>query len=335
MVGSFSTLSSLVLILTAAAGVIASPVPGASTPNVNGPKPITNAELNELRDLTQLSLLSYCVNEIENSKAFNCNVCKGPAASLTCYQPIVSANNATQGYVAVDVSRKTIYLSFQGAVLPSNWFSSFNFPRSQLKFTSPDPNAWVHQGFQSAYHAVGIRSEILKKVSDLVKLYPSFSLHALGHSYGCPISTIAVAELVLSGRIAGSKVSLTTFGSPRIGNYEFARLIDSKLGLSNVRRVTHSYDTVTRVPPTNFGFRHAGREIWIDVESKRAYSCEDLNQSFDESPSCNNKFAVTQWVIDSHNSYFDHNVDTACATVNPLKPVNVGYLPFEVLYNKP
>ncbi|KAI8842473.1 Alpha/Beta hydrolase protein, partial [Chytridium lagenaria] len=169
----------------------------------------------------------------------------------------------TQGYIAIDIPKKTIYLSFQGAVNPLNWVASLNFIHTQLKYiANPNPDIYVHQGFQNAYESNQVRTKILSSIERILSIYPDFSLHAIGHSYGCSISSLAVIELVSMFRIPAQKVSLTTFGCPRIGNYEFARLIDTDLGLAAVRRVTHSFDRLTRTPPTTFGFRHSGREFF-------------------------------------------------------------------------
>ncbi|KAJ3216422.1 hypothetical protein HDU67_009476 [Dinochytrium kinnereticum] len=313
-------------------------VPGGSTPNPIGTPGLTKVsdqELKELRELTQLSHLSYCGTELLDAGSFKCNICNGPASNFTQYQPILSSDqNATQGYVAVDIPKKTIYLSFQGAVVTANWISSTNFPRTNLNMAGADPNAAVHQGFQDAYESNNVQPQIREKVTALIQQFPDFSLHALGHSYGCAISTLAVADLVLSKRIPANKVSLTTFGAPRIGNFEFARMIDTTFGLASVRRVTHSTDRISRVPPTPTGYRHAGTEMYVDVDGQQMLSCMDIDKGLDESPSCNNRFGVADLTIAAHQSFFDRLQDSACRVEDPLVPFVVRYLPFEILKNR-
>ncbi|KAJ3216420.1 hypothetical protein HDU67_009474 [Dinochytrium kinnereticum] len=331
------TLTASTIVTALAAAQLASALPGGSQPGSVGSGALTivsDAEVQELRGLAQLSQLSYCANR-PNLARFDCNICNGPASTLTQFQPIISTNNATQGYIALDEPNKTIYLSFQGAVNPENWVSSFNLPRTRLKYADPDTDAYVHQGFQSAYETNEVRTKTIDAVTKMLEGRPDFSLHALGHSYGCPISTLAVADLINSNTIAASMVSLTTFGCPRMGNYAFARLIDTELGLFNVRRVVHSYDRLTRNPPTTFGYRHSGKEMFVDVERKQMLSCLDIKEGLDESPSCNNRFDVNALSIDPHNSYFDHTQNSACVAVDSTKPISVGYLPFTVLTSRP
>lgn len=77
------------------------------------------------------------------------------------------------------------------------------------------------------------------------------------------------------------KISLYTYGAPRIGNTAFAELLLRTLGPERIYRVTHLNDAVARVPPRLLGFAHAGREFHITsprAESALSADFAELSQ---------------------------------------------------------
>ncbi len=55
-----------------------------------------------------------------------------------------------------------------------------------------------------------------------------------------------------------NRMELVTFGSPRIGNHEFAYYINGLLGLENIYRVTFQRDNIPFLPPLKNGYYHMG-----------------------------------------------------------------------------
>ncbi|KAJ3114186.1 hypothetical protein HDU96_002452, partial [Phlyctochytrium bullatum] len=263
-----------------------------------------------------------------NLRTFDCPICGPPATGgFTNITPIISPDKWSQGYVAVDHVTKAVVFSFQGAVNMDNWASSLLFPRVEFDVPKADKDSMVHLGFYNAYKEM--KSYIIGNVTAALKANPTYKLHAIGHSYGCSLATYATAELILTDAITGPKVEMTIFGCPRLGNFEFARMMDSTLKISKIRRVVHSYDRIARVPPTPTGYRHFGEEMWIDVDNKRTLLCNDVVKGLDESPSCVNSLSFTSLGIDPHNSYWNRLASTACGPQqNP--PVEVRYLPYEI-----
>jgi hypothetical protein len=162
-----------------------------------------------------------------------------------------------------------------------------------------------------------------------------YQIHGIGHSFGGALSTFIAADLVLSNLAKPQQISLTTFGLPRLGNYEFARWIDTDVGFKSIRRVIHSLDIFPHLPSTAFGYRHTGTEYWLDIQTKQLYKCLDVppqgsKEGYDESPSCSNGTPSWKWTGDAHNSYYDTTQKTACpaAAVN-TPPVEVTYLAFD------
>lgn len=67
---------------------------------------------------------------------------------------------------------------------------------------------------------------------------------------------------------------LYTFGSPRVGNTEFAEFVSAQAG--NEYRVTHLDDPVPRLPPHDFGYDHTDTEYWLSTGTS---TTTDYNES--------------------------------------------------------
>jgi triacylglycerol lipase len=57
--------------------------------------------------------------------------------------------------------------------------------------------------------------------------------------------------------------ALFTFGSPRIGNKRYVNYVQLE-----AYRWVNNNDVVTRVPPSWLGFRHKGREVYLNAYGK-------------------------------------------------------------------
>lgn len=88
------------------------------------------------------------------------------------------------------------------------------------------------------------------------------SLWFAGHSLGGAMATICAIRSTLS-RLTPAPEGLFTFGSPRVGN----RVYVNHCQLLHYRWVNNN-DIVTRVPPTWWGYRHGGREMYIDCKGR-------------------------------------------------------------------
>ncbi|MBX7074069.1 MAG: lipase family protein [Pirellulales bacterium] len=79
-----------------------------------------------------------------------------------------------------------------------------------------------------------------------------------GHSLGAAMATICAYRCKASS-IASDPQELHTFGSPRVGCRRYVRHAE----LTHFRWV-HNNDVVTRVPPIWMGYRHSGKEKYLD-----------------------------------------------------------------------
>jgi triacylglycerol lipase len=128
------------------------------------------------------------------------------------------------------------------------------------------PLGMVHEGFGMALSTVWTQVlEALKDYHDAGQ-----GLWITGHSLGAALATLATAKLLEKPeQLPGVKPQvrgLYTFGSPRVGNGEFAKRFDELFKPKTFRFVNHR-DIVTRVAPrTLLGYSHVGQCYYIDKE---------------------------------------------------------------------
>lgn len=79
-----------------------------------------------------------------------------------------------------------------------------------------------------------------------------------GHSLGGAMATICAYRCHKSD-IPSMPESLYTYGAPRVGTKQYLRFCD----IEHIRWVNNN-DIVPRLPPGWLGFRHAGREMYLD-----------------------------------------------------------------------
>jgi predicted lipase len=100
-------------------------------------------------------------------------------------------------------------------------------------------------------------------VNNLIKQNPTASILITGHSLGAALATMAAIDIKNKIKIAASKITFYTFGSPRVGNQAMANYIFHLYPNGAYQRVTHYNDIVPHVPPREvFGNIHSGNEVW-------------------------------------------------------------------------
>lgn len=101
---------------------------------------------------------------------------------------------------------------------------------------------------------VGFKGEINKVWPAIEKALVNIdTVYVTGHSLGAAMATIAAS------RIQTKVTALVTFGSPRVGNYEFV----NSLTVTHYR-VQNNCDDVTEVPFRLMGFTHHGTHKYMN-----------------------------------------------------------------------
>lgn len=162
----------------------------------------------------------------------------------------------TTGLVMLDHTNQLIVVSFRGTHTSRDWLTDLDF----LLYDASDicVGCQAHSGFLGSWR--GVRKIVLNDWNNLRANYPTYKTVVTGHSLGGALANLCAAQM--KKMVPNAKVYLFTFGSPRVGNDEFAEYIETVLGWRNFR-VTHLNDPVPQLPPQWPGFAHPGPEYSI------------------------------------------------------------------------
>ena len=137
-----------------------------------------------------------------------------------------------------------------------------------------EPNEW--NDVKADASAVAVLGEMAGRVhggfkQEVDDLWPNIEqalvdntqpLWFAGHSLGGAMATICAGRCKIS-KISSNPEGLFTYGSPRVGDRAYVNYYR----LVHYRWVNNN-DIVTRVPPAWLGYRHAGREMYIDSHGR-------------------------------------------------------------------
>ncbi|KAK9813880.1 hypothetical protein WJX73_003222 [Symbiochloris irregularis] len=134
-----------------------------------------------------------------------------------------------------------------------------------MVYSAEHNECWVHNGFLQSYVAVSkplVR--LLEEIMDMKDDEP-WHIYCTGHSMGGSLATLAAYELsAIDYKTAPKpKITVYTFGSPRVGNIPFAEDYDQQV--PDTWRVANQNDIVTRIPSL-LGYRHVGTEVRLTQE---------------------------------------------------------------------
>eukprot|EP00906_Rhabdomonas_costata_P014756 RCo021188 len=227
-------------------------------------------------------------------EAWNCVWCKAPAVPLVSpVHWLDSHSEETHGYVArLGNGSQDVVVAFRGSRNLKNWVDNVEFGKQDVQLPGAPKKAQVHSGFQKAYRS--LRSQLRKALSevhaDSLCSKVQCRVHFIGHSLGGALATLAATDFVASHkkdtsplpfslaplRLRGGQGaspamvygSLTTFGSPRVGNLEFAEWVGKLLGGVPApgavvsARLVYNNDLIPGLPPAILGYSHIPTGVW-------------------------------------------------------------------------
>mmetsp|Transcript_13921 Transcript_13921/g.26095 ORF Transcript_13921/g.26095 Transcript_13921/m.26095 type:complete len:393 (-) Transcript_13921:715-1893(-) len=196
-------------------------------------------QINELRYTVKWAFYAY------DAKAGDTQL-----ASMKIFEDSHFDTKVVMGY---DAARNWIITSFRGSSNVMNWLSDFNFPKTA--YSRPGCNGCsVHTGFLNSY--TSLADDVKGYLPTLRSQYPSARIVVTGHSLGGAQAVLGAIDTQLDG----NQVYLYTYGSPRVGETNFAGFLNRLVNATNIRAVFIN-DPVPNAPPTDFNFIHGGTEI--------------------------------------------------------------------------
>lgn len=126
--------------------------------------------------------------------------------------------------------------------------------RMDLDNVSDSARPNVHWGFLKQFRS--IETHLAAFMGDID------TIHITGHSLGGALATLCAMSL--SHRYPEMFITLTTFGSPRVGCDDFAEQFKHRTNI-RAKRFARPRDTVTTIP-TSWRFKHVGTPVWMHKE---------------------------------------------------------------------
>jgi len=194
--------------------------------------------------MAELSMISYLPLK-QTEKA---------AKRLGFTETLFFDNDGSQAYLfANDID---IVIAFRGTE-PTEW----NDIKADLDATKAlaETVGRVHRGFKKEVDDIWPMLE--KELSSSQKNLDKF-LWFTGHSLGGAMAAICAGRCQLSA-VKTYPEQLHTFGSPRVGTKRYVN--HAKI---DYYRWVNNNDVVTRTPPAWMGYRHSGKEMYLDSEGK-------------------------------------------------------------------
>lgn len=166
-------------------------------------------------------------------------------------------------------SKEYIFIVFKGT-------TNFKEVISDLDFIQVDDLYNIKGKMHKGFHNLILKDKVVESIKDeLEKLIPSsdkIPIIITGHSLGASLATIFYAYLMTIYK--DYNVELITFGSPRVGDYEFSKSLISK-------RIVNGNDIITKIPIIKYN--HTENLIKLGSSySCRVFSDHSLQEYYSE-----------------------------------------------------
>lgn len=153
-------------------------------------------------------------------------------------------------------SASAVVVALRGTKNIFDLFTDFNW--SQISYPYFPEAGSAHRGFIELYERT-LRRQLLAAIK---RLSPRKRLVLSGHSLGGALATLAAPDLARRTRFRPPHVY--TYGSPKVGNAEFAAAYDRVVGHS--MRIINRNDLVALFPPSE------GGDLYVPVGKRLAVS---------------------------------------------------------------
>eukprot|EP00053_Salpingoeca_punica_P008450 m.75848 g.75848 ORF g.75848 m.75848 type:complete len:284 (+) comp14613_c2_seq5:213-1064(+) len=231
-----------------------------------------------------------------------------------CYQSYLkdvsvftNASLNVQGVTGFSPELNSIVVAFRGTIEESiiNWVQNLKAEKV------PWPCNWdecgtaeVHLGFYECFQSVF--HDVQFSMNALLAAHPTSSVLFIGHSLGGAITTLTAMGMLNLG-LDGARVTIVTFGEPRVGNMLFSQIVHNHIG--TIFRVTNHNDVVPHVPTRSMGFYHEPQEVWIHTTQQSVNTLSFCTAEDGEDPACADSSLADS--VHDHLYYLNATLDTS------------------------
>jgi hypothetical protein len=209
-------------------------------------------------ECSRLAYIRFETGEQEMSRLSTALVCAG----FQQYETFLDAQSDSQAFAAAHPKAELVLVAFRGTQGDKITDLATDLRASVGPWT--EKGGMVHDGFARAFR--GIRGQIEQWLTN--QACPTLIL--TGHSLGAALATLAAS--------VWNPAQLVTFGSPRVGNADFASTVTG----CSVSRFVNCCDVVTHLAPESEWYTHAGERRYIDREGSLAGCTSDGDAEEDQ-----------------------------------------------------
>ncbi|RKP18540.1 alpha/beta-hydrolase, partial [Rozella allomycis CSF55] len=184
-------------------------------------------------------------------------------------EPIHVIKGPIRAYVATDPNEKEIIVSIRGSQTLADMITDFNAKMVDLLFDDINVGK-VHRGFLAA--SIPIINELKPILLEFKLLNPEYKVTITGHSLGAALATLIGVDLHFTS-FPNEKISVYSFGEPRVGDMTFAKNLTDLSEKLNIYRITHESDPVPHLPPVRLGFIHHNDQHFVTKSNDRIFLC--------------------------------------------------------------
>ena len=152
-----------------------------------------------------------------------------------------------------ELQKNEILIAIRGTVDSSDWAFNLNYSKRASAYLDGS----VHLGFATASEL--LTGTLKQELAHRWKL-KDLRVRLVGHSLGAAIVTFLAPWL---HNLGADVVSIVTYGSPRVGDYNYVRQWNKLFKSVTIRHV-NSIDAVPHFPSIFQGFKHVSRLKYYD-----------------------------------------------------------------------
>uniref|UniRef100_A0A914Y461 Fungal lipase-like domain-containing protein n=1 Tax=Panagrolaimus superbus TaxID=310955 RepID=A0A914Y461_9BILA len=254
-----------------------------------------------------------------------------PSYNITVYRQYTVANcssfnDTCFGYIAISSFTKEIIIGLRGTsdfdqLLTQGWNSNEMVPfisggKVSKYFFNGFNGIWMDRGMRNDFYALKNR-------------FPNYLFIFVGHSIGGAMASLMAATVISTGVLTEDKITLFTFGQPRIGDKTFADAFNAME--IKTFRIVHNRDIIPHLPPLNDSlYYHHRQEVWYNNDMGLNDEYTVCSYENGEDPACSDSINATTLNINDHKYYFGREFTqygiTGCPDLVTMKETDLNNL---------
>ncbi|KAJ1976538.1 hypothetical protein H4R34_003948 [Dimargaris verticillata] len=240
----------------------------------------------------------YAFAAYQDVRYWNCEFCNKRTLGTTYVGEFYYGFPTIQGYVAMHHEYQVIVVGIRGST--ADKLTSFATSTIVKKYRWPREVAQsqVHQGYFFSVKVVIKR--VIAMLEPQAARYLNYRIVLTGHSLGGAQSVLMASFIAQQHSDWASRLSVYTYGQPRVGNAAFATYYQS-LSIPTAR-VVNQHDIVPHIPTKAMGFKHQPFEIWIRPQDGVTVACPATVGK--ESPHCSAGVPFYKLNVLDHSHYW-------------------------------